>query len=241
MAAPDWRCSSTPTPPTSSGRSARCEPPTSGSCSPSTASWSRPAPPPITQNRLRQAGIVTHTEGATGFFRDSGRSAPYNLFDNLDELAGKPGKQWKTPENPYLDFGDSDDFTGAIPVKSVEASFSGGHSTNWQYGGKGWARTDGFAGGDDFTADNLLLLRVKVGDAGYRDPAGNPVPETFFFGKGQGVLIHGDQGLQVKWNKKGRDGAVSLTTKDGQEVTVPRGHTWIELVPTGTGSVNLGK
>ena len=42
-------------------------------------------------------------------------------------------------------FGDADDFNGDIPVKTVDASFSGGHTTNWEYGKDGWTRTDGYA------------------------------------------------------------------------------------------------
>jgi hypothetical protein len=194
----------------------------------------------ITLGVLSKAGVPVHTEGATGFSRDSSKSAPYNLFMNLSELADKPGKSWKAPEQAYLTFGDPADFAGNISVKTIDASFSGAHSTNWTYGSNGWTRTDGYAD-KDFVADNVLLLRVKVGDAGYRDPAGNPVPETYFFGRGQGVLVHGDMAQKVKWTKKGKTGPVVLTTVSGDPVSVPRGHTWIELVPTSTGSVTLGK
>ena len=38
---------------------------------------------------------------------------------------------------------------------------------------------------------HVLVLRVKVGDAGYLDPAHNPVPETYFTGKGQAMVFHG--------------------------------------------------
>ena len=43
------------------------------------------------------------------------------------------------------------------------------------------------------------------------------------------MLVHGDKALKVKWTKKGKDGAVELTTVSGEPVSVPRGHTWIEL------------
>jgi len=195
-----------------------------------------------TINLVTQDGITIHDEGSTGFYRDDNRSAPYNLFMNLAELADAPGKKWEAPPAPYLAFGPSSDFDGKIATKTVEASFSGAHSTNWEYSGDGWTRTDAYAPpDDDFTADSLLLLRVKVGDAGYLDPAGNPVPETYFYGKGQGVLVHGDQALKVKWSKDGKGGQVELTTPAGDEVTVPTGHTFIELVPQTGGSVTLGK
>ena len=37
--------------------------------------------------------------------------------------------------------------------------------------------------------DTVLVLRVKEGDAGYLDPAGNPVPVTIYEGKGAMMLL----------------------------------------------------
>ena len=92
------------------------------------------------------------------------------------------------------------------------------------------------AADDQFPADTVLVLRVQVGDAGYLDPAGNPVPETKFEGTGAALLFH-----------DGRDGPRHLV--QGQpgrrpdaepprtgELSVPAGHTWIELVPAASGS-----
>jgi hypothetical protein len=194
-----------------------------------------------TRSVIAQAHIVDHLEGSTGFYRNDERPAPYNLFDHLSERADKPGAHWKPPPSPYLPFGDASDFTGSIKVDSIQASFSTAHTTSWKYTNAGWTRPDSYAeSGDDFVADNILLLRVKIGDAGYRDPAGNPVPETFFFGSGPGVLVHGDHAQKVKWTKHGKAGKLTLKSMKGNDVDVPAGHTWIELIPEQTGSVNLG-
>jgi hypothetical protein len=196
----------------------------------------------ITIARLDTAQVPSFTEGASGFYRSSERSAPYNLFMNLQDLAAKPGKTWDPPTEPYMEFGSGDDFAGTIKVKTIEASFSGAHTTDWAYTAKGWTRPDTYAqSGDDFTADNVLLLRVKTKDAGYVDGAGNPVPETIFTGKGQGVLVHDNMALKVTWSKASETSTLVLTNKQGDEVPVPVGHTWIELVPTSSGSVTLGK
>jgi hypothetical protein len=194
-----------------------------------------------TRALISQAHIVDYGEGSTGFYRSDQRSAPYNLFAHLSERADKPGTHWKPPPAPYLQFGDPSDFTGSITVDTIQASFSAAHTTSWKYTSAGWTRPDSYAAkGDDFTADNVLLLRVKIGDAGYKDPAGNPVPETYLYGSGPGVLVHGDHAQKVKWTKKGKAGDLTLASMKGDEVTVPAGHTWIELIPEGTGSVKLG-
>jgi hypothetical protein len=193
-----------------------------------------------TRALISQAHIVNYGEGSTGFYRSDVRSAPYNLFAHLSQRAKKPGGEWKPPSHPYMQFGSGADFDGAIKVHSIEASFSAAHTTTWEYAASGWKRTDSYAEqGDDFTADNVLLLRVKLGDAGYLDPAGNPVPVTFFYGSGPGLLVHGTEAQKVTWHKKGEAGELTLTSTKGDDVKVPAGHTWIELVPESTGSVEL--
>ncbi len=193
-----------------------------------------------TVNRISQAHIATRTEGETGFYRNDGRSAPYNLFMKLTELADDPGN-FHPPTDAYMKFGDEKDFSGDVDVKSITAQFSGGHTTDWKYTDEGWTRPGSYSvPGKDFVADNVLLLRVKVGDAGYVDGAGNPVPETFFVGKGAGVLVHGDKAIVCRWSKKAPESPLSLETKSGKELSVPAGHTWIELVPR-DGDVKLSK
>jgi len=195
-----------------------------------------------TVSRLSAAKIQTQTEGAAGFSRDSSRIAPYNLFMALRDQADKPAPHWHQPTHTYLPFGPADVFSGTIPVKTITAQFSGGHTTSWAWNGKQWTRPGSYAAtGDDFMADNVLLLRVKIGDAGYLDPAGNPVPETEFVGKGEGVLVHGSKAKAVVWSKKIKGGPLHLRTKAGKNVKVPAGHTWIELVPAATGNVTLSK
>jgi hypothetical protein len=193
-----------------------------------------------TIRRLAGAHVRTLTEGVTGFYRDGSRPAPYNLFDKLAQTAAKPGTGWSAPKNPYLPFGNASDFAGTIPVRSIDAVFSGSHTTHWKYTDQGWTRPDSYAKpGTDFVADNVLLLRVKIGDAGYLDPGGYPVPETLFYGKGDAVLVHGDKALKCQWSKHDKASPLALRTAGGKPVTVPAGHTWVELVPADKGQVIL--
>lgn len=194
-----------------------------------------------TKHVLNQTDINRVTEGARGFYRSSSRPAPYNLFIRLSALATNPSRAWKPPSVPYLPFGPAADFPGTEAAHTITATFSPGHTTDWRYTGGAWVRTNSNAeSGHDFAVDNVLVLRVRLGDAGYRDPAGNPVPETKFYGSGQAVLVHGDQAVDAVWHKAGTQGAVTLTTHDGKQLTVPVGHTFIELVPNVGGQVSIG-
>jgi Protein of unknown function (DUF3048) N-terminal domain/Protein of unknown function (DUF3048) C-terminal domain len=196
---------------------------------------------PPAKRAIKDAGIETFTEGAPGYSREAGRTAPYDLMMNLDELTGALDEA-EAP-GPYLPFGAASDVAGAKPAASIEVAFSTGHTTSWSFeAGTGWVRDDSLAQqGGDFVPDNVLTLEVEVGDAGYLDPAGNPVPESKFFGTGSGVLFADGKALPFEWSKDGPAAALELTTKDGKPVTVPPGHTWIELVPKKGGSVRYGR
>jgi hypothetical protein len=88
----------------------------------------------------------------------------------------------------------------------------------------------------------VLVLRVREGDAGYLDPAGNHVPETLLTGTGNALLFHNGRMVYATWKKgDAADSQIRLTTKKGQKLTVPAGHTWVELVPVDGGNVGFRK
>jgi len=194
---------------------------------------------PPTVRRVKAAGITTFSEGATGYARDSGRTAPYNLMMDLPKLAATL-EQTEPPED-YLPWGSDGDLPQGQPARTIAAQFSGGQTTNWQFKGGKYQNLNSFAGaGDQFRPDTVLALRVKVGDAGYRDPAGNPVPETRFTGKGEAMLFHDGRLVRGTWSKAGLAAPLQLRTKAG-ELTVPPGKVWIELVPQNGGNVTFSK
>jgi hypothetical protein len=193
----------------------------------------------ITLARINKAGIPFVTEGAKGVYRETSRSAPYNLFADPGVIA-KGIKGGESPK-PYLDFGTAEDVPAGKKARTLSASF-GGHTTTWAFQGGKYVNTNSYAAeGDEFPASSVLVMRVAVGDAGYRDPAGYPVPETKFEGTGPAQLFHDGKVVQGTWSKDGLTGAIKLETKKGDTLTVPAGHVWIELVPQGTGNVTWAK
>jgi len=197
----------------------------------------------VTINRVKDAGIQYYAEGGPGFFREDSRSAPYNLFTDLDKVADAASDGEEERPEDYLPWGSADDLPKGQPARTVSADF-GSHTTSWAFQGGQYVNQNSFAAqGDEFQADNVLVLRVEVGDAGYLDPAGNTVPETLFEkGEGEALLFHGGNLVRGTWSKDGVDSPIRLSTKQG-ELTVPAGHTWIELVPvdSANGSVTFGK
>ena len=195
------------------------------------------APPTVA--RVRDAGIRTVTEGGTGYYRDSGRSAPYNLFMRLGELA----KTLEAGELPpaYLPFGD-DELPKGRPARTVVTSFSGASSSTFRFEKGSYVNTDSYAGAEDqFRPRTLLALRVQIGDAGYRDPAGNPVPETKFTGTGEATVFTGGRAVPATWTKDGLEAPLQLAGRDGSKLVLPPGRVWLALVPASGGGVDYLK
>ena len=190
------------------------------------------APPTVA--RLNAAKVRYFTMGAPGVVRapDGKHDFLHSVFADLPKLAKSLKKDSVVPAS-YLPWGQESDFAGAQPATTMNVSFSRGSTTSWRYDPqtKKYVNTNSHAAADDrFKPDSVLVLRVREGDAGYRDPAGNPVPEALFFGKGQLMLFHNGQLVRGTWAKSGRDGQLSLSTAAGP-LKVPAGHVWVELLP----------
>jgi hypothetical protein len=194
--------------------------------------------------KVENAGITVFSEdaGSPGFSSDPAKSRPYNRMIDLKVVA-KKAKRSKI-KGPYLPWAAADaapaPATGK-PATAATVRFSPATSTTWKLEGRKWVRTNGHASPNkDFKADTMIVLFAKVGDAGYTDPAGNPVPETVFEGKGEAKVFHGNRVDTVTWHKPSLDEALTFTAEDGTPYSIAPGKAFLELVPRTGGSVTLG-
>ncbi len=139
----------------------------------------------------------------------------------------------------YLPFQADSQWKGSAPAKNIGVHMSRSHTTNWEYrGGKYHNVNSNASANDQFLADTVLVLRVKIGDAGYTDPANNPVPETIYKGKGAAIIFHKGELIRGTWSKAKLDSQLVLKTAAGP-LHVPAGRTWIELVPVAAKGGNV--
>jgi hypothetical protein len=192
--------------------------------------------------RIRGAHIPFYGQGSPGMYRSSSRAAPYNLFVHLNDIAKATKRKAETPP-PYLQWGDGSDLPKGRPITTINAQFSGGHTTEWKFENGTYHNLNSNApAGDQFPATTVLVLRVREGDAGYLDPAGNHVPETLLTGKGNALLFTNGRMYAATWHKgNAASSPITLTDKQGKKLEVPAGHTWIELVPVDGGNVGFKK
>ncbi len=208
-----------------------------------------------TIRKVKKAGITVFSEdeGAAGFSSDPAKVRPYNRLIDLQRL-DKAAKVAPIP-GPYLSWTPVKGSEGAeesaapessasaapkpTPASTASVRFSPFSTTQWKRDGDTWVRTNGHAA-KEFKADTLVVMFADVGDAGYTDPAGNPVPETKMKGSGRAVLLTADGALETTWTKKSNDSTITFEAKDGTPVRVTPGKTWIELVPEGDGALDVG-
>ncbi len=192
----------------------------------------------VTKDRITEAGLKFVTEGSAGFFRNSSRRAPYNLFATLREVVAEATRDRDRPDD-YLPWAPRRaNLPSGEPASSIAVTFSGARTSQWAYVDGGYVNTNSYAAeGDAFRADSVLVLRVEVGDAGYLDPAGNTVPETKFFGSGEATLFHNGKAVETSWLKDDLKSTIRLGA-DAAPLEIPAGRVWIELIPQDRGSVS---
>lgn len=192
-----------------------------------------------TKDRLQRAGVTYLEEGVAGFRRDPSRSQTYSVMADLKELAkGKKAKPARPDD--YFAFGATEDLPQGKPAKSFDVDF-GNHTTSWAFNNGTYANVNGLAGqGDEFPATNVLVIRVKVVDAGYTDASNSFVPESVFEGEGQAQLFHGGKVIDATWSKDSRSGELALEA-NGEELKMPVGKTWVELLPVDDAEVTVRK
>ena len=198
---------------------------------------------PKTIARVKAAHIRFYGQFAKGMYRSTLRAAPYNLFVHLRKVAAvAKRKRARTPPD-YLAWGSAKDLPQGRKVTKIRAQFSAVHTTEWVFTNGRYHNTDSNAPArGQFLAANVLVLRVREGDAGYLDPAGNHVPVTLLKGSGNALLFHDGRMVAATWHKgKAPASTIKLTTKKGHKLEVPAGHTWIELVPVHGGNVTFSK
>jgi hypothetical protein len=186
-------------------------------------------------------------QAGKAYYRSSARRAPHNLYAHTRKLYAHAHGRRRMPA-AYLPFAPSAISAATATGKRVRVlnlRFSTGEHPTWTYdrARHRWKRSEGSrparaASGARLVANNVIVLRVRTRDAGYKDPAGNFVPETVLKGSGPAVLATGGRVVRATWHKKGRDRALKFTRPGGGALKVAPGRTWLELVPV-KGSVKV--
>jgi hypothetical protein len=195
--------------------------------------------------------VLSHDAGAGGFYRLNTRYAPHNVYAApADFLAQADPAHQAAPPEQFAIAGPDERPTAVVagaPTATASLKLSGSSHPTWTWSAadNAWLRAEGStpaveADGTPLRAANVVVLRVAVVNTAFTDPAGNPVPETQMLGTGEALVASGGRTIAATWTKNALTDPVVLTGTDGLPLLLAPGNTWVELVPTGTGSVTLG-
>jgi hypothetical protein len=195
--------------------------------------------------------VVSHDAGSPGFYRLSTRSAPHDVYARPAELLAQADADHQRPPEAQFRFTVADEqptaWTAGAPTSVLDLQLSGAGTPTltWSPAGRAWLRSEGStpavgADGVPLRAANVIVLRVQVVNTDFSDPAGNPVPETRMIGSGEALVATGGRSVLATWTKASLTAPLDLTAPDGRPVLLTPGNTWVELVPTGSGSVTRG-
>ncbi|SFE49716.1 DUF3048 domain-containing protein [Blastococcus tunisiensis] len=195
--------------------------------------------------------VISHDAGDAGFYRLSTRSAPHNVYADTTAFLAQADAGHQVAPAPQFSIAPPGQQPTApatgVPTTVLNLKLSGvGRPTwTWHAPAAAWHRAEGGtpateADGSPLRAANVVVLRVAVVNTGFSDPAGNPVPETQMVGSGEALIATGGATVAATWSKASLDAPVVLTDAAGLTVQLAPGNTWVELVPTRTGSVTVG-
>jgi hypothetical protein len=195
------------------------------------------AAPAVTQS-LQEAKLVAldETSGGAAFVRDSSRVSPHNLYLSTPALY-REAHAGKHP--PDALFAYSDTWEGrSRRVSSIRLDFSSASDVHWTWSKRdgAWLRAHGdvpheLEDGEQVSAANVVVQLVSVTNSGIVDAAGNPSPDVDLVGSGRAYVLRDGRLIVGRWERESLHDPTTFVAKDGTEITLSPGRTWIELLP----------
>ncbi|MPZ72829.1 MAG: DUF3048 domain-containing protein [Nitriliruptorales bacterium] len=186
---------------------------------------------------LRRAGVLFFEEGEPDketFYRVPDRRSPHNLFAHTEQL-WEAGEDLAVPGEPVFTF-DKATPDGGRQTAGARVVYSNFANADWTWNDKQnrWERVQNgsphtTAAGDTLTADNLVFMRIKSGQGGRSDSAGNPTIELRVIGKGQATVLRDGQRFRARWTKRSAEDPLELASQRDPLALRP-GTTWIQFV-----------
>jgi hypothetical protein len=191
------------------------------------------------KREVPDAGLidVNYIEAADAYARDPSRSAPHDLYTTTAALwrAGRA-----STEVPAAVFAYAPTWEGkSRRVGTVHVPFSSVSDVYWTWSRRDgvWLRAHGetahtLEDGSQVSATTVVIQVVGVSASSIVDAAGNASPEVELTGSGRAYVLRDGRVIVGRWQRDSLDGVTTFVAKDGTEITLSPGRTWVELVPS---------
>ena len=193
---------------------------------------------------VERARIVDLYAGRVGgYFRDSQRIAPYNLYARTSQLLAEAHGASTTRDIGFR-FGQAPaggTVTASRTVAYLAASFTFRWSPRkgrWLVWMDGVPATAGPAVGGPAPsrptgrgqpgASTVVIQYTRVGSSRFRE-WGGPAPYAYSTGAGRAVVLRDGKAWLAHWSRPHGSDGTTFTTSSGQRMTFARGPVWVVL------------
>jgi hypothetical protein len=169
--------------------------------------------------------------------RDDSREAPHDVFTSTDALRDFGREQGKPPGEVFT-------FSEDVPEDArrgrvVNLNFSPVANVFWKYRNNRdlYLRFHDedlheLEDGSPVTAATVVVMLVDREDTRITDAAGNPVPNFDLVGDGDLLVFRNGKVVEGTWERADEDESAQLLDRQGEEIALAPGQTWVELFPT---------
>jgi hypothetical protein len=200
----------------------------------------------IVRKALDKANIVTIDEdtpgGALRRISRPGISSEHTLYGDTEKARKVGSKKFDdVPQEGIFLFGDAP--SGGRPARTITLNFTHNDPITYKWAGGSWTRSQHGAPldveGPKVDIDNLIIELHKTNySKKIVDPIGNPSIEIADpVGSGEALVFRDGKVFEATWSRKAVTDRVVYETKDGDEIALKAGTTWIALLPNSKGEV----
>ena len=191
---------------------------------------------------LRAAKVATDLGASTGsnyrlagYYRDSSRRTPHNLFTTTTNLWSLT-PEGSAPPSPLFTYrAPGAAPAGATPVTGAKLSLAATKvQWQWDQATGGWRRSQDNTPHVDAKGVQIAPQNVVIMFVPYRKSAADPIsPEAVTVGQGEAWVLTNGGVVKGTWSRPDPSKPAVLRDAGGQEIGLTPGRTWVELAQAG--------
>lgn len=195
--------------------------------------------------KLKINNIDGYNYGNKYFWRDNSINVAlehraYTNMELINEAINKLGYKKETNEKPLLNYSiediDVSTIEDAIPANNIKIKYSGSVTTNYTYDieNKVYLRSVNdvphidYVTKEQYTAKNIITYQVKNTSIPNDEKNRQNIDNV---GTGNGYYISNGYAIPITWTKKSRSEKTIYRLKNGEELQVNDGNTYIQIQP----------
>lgn len=186
---------------------------------------------------------INNINGVTGdsdiYWRDNTYDSTWhNLYTSLVKLSERADKKEyrRTTDNKNLTYNKNDEVPEGADITELYIPYAGFYKVKYVYdeatmrfvryvNGKPHTSQTG----DTLSAKNIIMYSVK--NVNLNDGENKGRQDLKNIGSGTGYYFSDGKAVEINWEKTARDKTTKYTYKDGTELVVNPGNTYIQIIP----------